>query len=269
MNDIIIPQGCIEGPLDERNWQQDEMFWGSKEVPIRASIDDNEFQDQSIDYPYGCVFFANSMGSNAMNFVEGGNDRSTWKWLCDYAEGINKFNPKVGAYIIDWPKVGVKLGYLSGYVEVKTVAQIKQSIASWRIVHMGSSQIDWALTIKNGYTIVWGNSYGHSMHIVGYDDNTELFKIKDSYGTGQRLGGYMYLKYENINLLFSSKYSLIDKEDEVISYKKRIMENITIPSAREAFTNGFWNGLNPQQPASREEVAAICQRLFEKLSKPV
>jgi len=79
----------------------------------------------------------------------------------------------------------------------------------------------------------------------------------------------MYLKYEDINLLFSSKYSLIDKEDEVISYKKRIMENITIPSAKDAFEAGIWNGLNPQMPATRQETAAMIQRAIEKLSKPV
>jgi hypothetical protein len=67
--------------------------------------------------------------------------------------------------------------------------------------------------------------------------------------------------------LFTSKYSLIDKEDDVISYKKRIMEKITIPAAQVAFESGIWNGLNPQQPASREETAAMIQRAIDNLNK--
>lgn len=265
MTEIIIPKGCIEGPLDERNWQYDEVF-GSSAVPDRFSVDDNQFQNQQSEgYPYGCVFFATSMGSNAMNFVEGGSVRNTWNKLCDYAEGIGKFNPSIGAYIIDWPKVGMELGYLAGMAEIRTIAQIEHSIANWRIVIAGSSRIDWRRTIENNYIIVWGESYGHCIHIVAYDRVSRLFKIKDSYGVRERLGGYMYLKYEDIWLLFTNKYSMIDSVDEVISYKEKVIKEINIEAAKTAFLNGIWNGMDATKPASREEVAAMVQRALDSM----
>jgi hypothetical protein len=45
------------------------------------------------------------------------------------------------------------------------------------------------------------------------------------------------------------------------------MENITIESAKEAFEAGIWNGLDPKNPASREEVAAMVYRAMQKLNK--
>lgn len=44
------------------------------------------------------------------------------------------------------------------------------------------------------------------------------------------------------------------------------MDAITIDAAKKAFNNGLWNGINPTQPATREEVAAMVERAFEKLS---
>ena len=79
----------------------------------------------------------------------------------------------------------------------------------------------------------------------------------------------MFLRYEDIALLFHSKYSIIDSPDKLFFYKKRIMENITIPAAKDAFEAGIWNGLNPQMPATRQETAAMIQRAIEKISKPV
>lgn len=45
------------------------------------------------------------------------------------------------------------------------------------------------------------------------------------------------------------------------------MENITIEAAKTALTNSFWNGERPQDPVTREEAAAMVERVFEKLSK--
>jgi len=47
------------------------------------------------------------------------------------------------------------------------------------------------LSMPNGQP----NAGGHAVLIVGYDDNTQLFKIKNSYGTGWGQQGYGYMPY--------------------------------------------------------------------------
>ncbi len=61
----------------------------------------------------------------------------------------------------------------------------------------------------------------------------------------------------------------MDSKDEtdIIFYKQRIMEQISIEEAKKAFEAGIWNGLNPTQPASREEVAAMISRALTKALK--
>ena len=266
MNDIIIPQGCIEWPADERNWQYEEVFGAVGALPSKFSIIDNQFQNQNTaGYPYGCAFFGTSLAINAMNFLEGSPERSTGKELCDYAESIWLFDPKVGAYMISWPKVGKTLGHLLGYAQISTLDEIKDSIYNGRPVVFWTRRVNWHKTAENGHVIVEWTSYGHLMHLTGWDDDISLLTIKQSYGKENYDNGFIYLKYSDIWLIYPSKFSLIDKADEVNSYKKRIMENITIDSAKKAFENGLWSGTNPQGTASREEMAAVVQRAYDKL----
>ena len=52
-------------------------------------------------------------------------------------------------------------------------------------------------------------------------------------------------------------------EEAIISYKKRIMQNITIEDAKKALESKVWNGERAQEPATREEVAAMIHRAIE------
>ena len=269
MDDIFIPDACQEWSIDERNIQYSEVVWWLDTTPKSIYLNDNAtIQDQNKEgYPYGCVFYSDSQGSNIMNFLEGSDVRSKGSEMCDYAEENGMFDPKSWAYIINWPKVGTKMGYLDGYAIVTTLEEIKHSIAHKRPVQCGSNQIDWfSATEENGWTVHAGKSYGHSIILDGYDDTKEHLRIKQSYDKWD--SGHQFINYSELGLLYPTRFSLIDKADPIITnYKKSIMENITIDSAKTAFENGIWNGLDPKQPASREEVAAMIQRAFEKLSK--
>ena len=262
MENIEILDSCTD-IHDERNIQYSEVVWSISDIPSSYFIDYREFQNQAAEwYPYWCVFFSQSMWENEMNFIEWSTVRSTWKELCDYALKQGLFDPKSWAMIISGPKVGVALGYLNWYAQVTTLDEIKHSIANNRPVQVWSNQIDWKPIIVQEGT--WG---GHSIHFVGYDDQTQLLKIKESYGPNKWDWWYQYLRYSDLWLLFPSKFSLIDKKDPLITnYKQKIMDGINIPAAKTAFENWFWNGLNPTQPVTREEAATMVERCFEKLS---
>lgn len=51
----------------------------------------------------------------------------------------------------------------------------------------------------------------------------------------------------------------------VLFYKQKLMSNITIESAKTALTNSFWNGERPQEQCTREEVAAMVERVYEAI----
>ena len=39
---------------------------------------------------------------------------------------------------------------------------------------------------------------GHAVLLVGYDDNKQLYKFRNSYGTGWGVEGYGYLPYQYV-----------------------------------------------------------------------
>ena len=104
----------------------------------------------------------------------------------------------------------------------------------------------------------------------GYDDNRGdhgQLRIKQSYDKWD--SGHQYIDYNTaMSLIFPSRFSLIDKADPIITnYKKQIMENITIDSAKTAYTNNFWDGTRPTETVTRQEAAAMIERVYEKLTK--
>lgn len=264
MEDLIM-NACHEWPIDERNIQYSEVVGGMETLPVSMYLNDWELQDQQKEgWTYGCVFYSDSHGSNIMNFIEGSTIRSKWSEMCNYAVENGYLDPKAGASIISWPKVGTKMGYLDGYAIVSTLEEIKHSIAHKRPVQVGSNKIDWfSANQDNGWTVSAGASYGHSIILDWYDDIKQQLRIKQSYNKWDNW--HQYLNYSDLWLLYPTRFSLIDKEDPIISlYKKQIMENITIDSAKQAFEAGIWNWLNPKNPASREEVAAMIFRAINK-----
>ena len=100
---------------------------------------------------------------------------------------------------------------------------------------------------------------GHAYCIVGY--NNEGWIAINSYGQSN---GKFIIPYDLTSSLYN-RYSIMDTKDEeaIISYKKRIMQNITIEDAKKALESKVWNGERAQEPATREEVAAMIHRAIE------
>lgn len=87
----------------------------------------------------------------------------------------------------------------------------------------------------------------------------------NSYGQSN---GKFIIPYSLTDTLYN-RYSVSDSKDEeaILSYKNRIMQNITIEDAKKALEAKIWNGERAQEPASREEVGAMIFRALESLKQ--
>ncbi|MFP7378155.1 C1 family peptidase [Bacillus paralicheniformis] len=72
---------------------------------------------------------------------------------------------------------------------------------------------------------------GHAICIVGYDDETELFKFKNSWNTGWGDNGYGYLPYEYMSHSYTEAWSstdLIEDPDQLIRSKEKVLEDFGV-----------------------------------------
>jgi len=252
---------------DERDYVYEDIFllWGT--LPSMKIIDrEDDYQNQSLEdiTKYMCVFYNTTHWINILNKIEWSKTFQDGKAL--WLEAIDKWllDPKNWAYIVNWPKLLKQKGLIKWYALIHTLDEIRHSIDNNRPVSTWSNKIDWRAWLKIPYILSEWPSYWHAFLIIWYDDASQLLVIKNSYWDWKFDNGKNYLKYSDIWLLFNSKYSLIDQEDPIITYKQKIMAWINIEKAKEAFELWLWNWENPTKPMSREEVMTVLLRIMEK-----
>lgn len=62
-----------------------------------------------------------------------------------------------------------------------------------------------------------------------------------------------------------TRYAVTDSRDDeaILSYRKAIMDGISIEDAKTAVKKGIWSGERPNEPATRQETAAMILRATE------
>ena len=157
----------------------------------------------------------------------------------------------------------VKEKLISSYWVISDINSAKSAIDAWHFIYTWSSNWDWAYVkqykkymLRTDWKVV-----GHCWVIVGYDDT--WFTAINSYG---QENGYFHVPFELFDSLFT-KYAILPimEISPVLLYKQKLMENITIESAKQAMLNSFWNGERPQDAITREEAAALVQRAYEAI----
>lgn len=247
---------------DNRDYTIGEILWSTTEIPPYKLIWDIEIQDQKKDWwTYWCVFYSSSSISNTMNYITWSNVKISWSKLCEIAVKEWLLDKNSGAYIVSWPKLLLKLWYIEWYWLNETIYDIKKSICNNMPVLTWSKSISWNETIKNDNIAVKWNSYGHAFFICGYDDNKWYFICENSYWENKYEKWYFYLKYTDFNLLFNSKYSMIDKKDLITDYQQKILDWISLEWAKRMFLEKKWNWKDPKKPMSREEVMEVLSRM--------
>ena len=112
---------------------------------------------------------------------------------------------------------GLKGHEITKYYNIKTLAQIKKAIVKGYPV---VSSICWAFRSIDGNTWVFNTPTkaevkachtGHAVVIVGYNDETELFEIRNSRGPEWGDHGYGYITYEAMKrcIWFDDTYAVV------------------------------------------------------------
>lgn len=137
--------------------------------------------------------------------------------------------------------------------------QKKHSLVVWyktSIEYYKDSQDDWKIS-KEDYPKWWG-------HLVRTNFLNRSVKIDDNYFGTKKFNTYendKIIKLKENWVFFPSAYLFLFDT----SIKDDIRDNIDLEKAKEAMDNLFWNWLNPRKSASRQEVATMMQRIYEKL----
>ncbi len=149
-------------------------------------------------------------------------------------------------------------GFITGYATANSVELMKAALLKGNLLYTGSNNGDWAYVRTNKvYRLRSDNAVvGHCFCIVGF--NADGWVAINSYGEDN---GYFTIPYNLTSSLFT-RYAVIDSNDKdtINNYKKSIMDNISIEDAKKALEAKIWNGENPKQPSTREEVAAMIYR---------
>jgi len=251
---------------DDRDYIYKDFYWIAWSYVNKKIIDKvDDYQDQSLDIitKYMCVFFSSAHGTNIENNIEG-------SWIVTNGidlglEAITDWtlDPNAGAYIVDWPKLLLKKWLIKWYALVKTIEEIKHSIANNRPVVCGSNRIIWGDTAP--YILKEGKSYGHAVVIIWYDDEREVLIIKNSYWKDKYDKWKNYLLYKDFWLLYNSKYSLLDKKDDILSHKRTLMNNIEFDEQKILFSLWIYNGKDNNKSITRGETAIMIERCIEKI----
>lgn len=248
---------CIDN-YDERDYPYEDIAWAEIILPKKYICETGYWQNQKADwYIYWCVYYS---WAEASNFVT--KKRLLWK---DFIKNSKTRKEWVGDKISNWTKLLLELWIISWYWQVGTLLSVKQSIFNNRPILTWSNTIDWKATKLNKNIAVRWTWYWHAFHIIWYDDDKKLLICKNSYWPDYMDKWNFYIKYEDFDLLYNTRHSLIENKELLNNYKAKIMENITLERAKKAFEEGIWNWLEGAKSASREETSRMIYRMYEKI----
>lgn len=262
---------CYDIP-DERDYKytevfEEEIFWAI--LPQEFLMDNVEYQNQWLEEvtQMMCVYYSTGHWSNEENFQEWSDVRIPCKDLWLRALALWRLDVNKWSLVSDGPKTARDSWLIKWWALVNSVDSIKHSLIQKRPVVVWSFQLDWSAAKNSPHLLKWPKWSAHAVLIIWYDDEIHWwsFIIKNSYGSEKYDWWKMYLKYSDFWLLFHSKYSLIDQEDPILSYKENVMSKINIPMAKVWYELWLWNWDNATGPVSREESVTIILRAIQKM----
>lgn len=113
-------------------------------------------------------------------------------------------------------KDGLKGHELTTFHRVKNLKEIKKAIAKGYPVAIA---VAWAFRVLDGVTWILvppsdldlEDASGHAIVIVGYDDETKLFEIRNSWGAQWGNKGYAYIDYDTMKKIiwFEDSYAVV------------------------------------------------------------
>lgn len=258
--------------IDERNYSYSEIAWNDVEIKDFVLLDDWVIQDQNKAwYTMWCVYFASSMNDNYCNKRDWIQDRSLWWELCEMS---STRSATLWDFLINWPKLLKKLDLIEWYFQINSIDEAKIALSNSQPIHCWTNKIDWWLTRQDNIAVIWSWVW-HAFHIIWFNATWNekidaLHKIPNNCFICKNSGTwydnwFFYLKFEDFENLFYTKIIFENKLDNILLYKKKIMANLKLDSAKKCFELGIWSWENPNSAVTREECAAMVYRMYEKL----
>lgn len=254
-----IENGALDVP-DERDYPYEVLMWSEEFKKI--DFPKIRIWNQGLDRKtrMACTRYGLGHIINAQSILSG------WDELLDLYDFWMRYlvkNPSAeadGATIQSALQQAKEEGLIGWYFQVKNELEINDALWRGFFIYTGSSNGDWG-SVKNFkiYKLrTDGKIVGHAWIITGQET------LLNSYGENN---GFAKLPKELYGTTFT-KYAIIPKTkyNLTLLYKKEIMSKIKSERAKKAFENWFWNGIDEDKPATKWQVAAIAQSVYEKLS---
>ena len=93
-----------------------------------------------------------------------------------------------------------------------------------------------------------------------------VFKVTDNYYWKKKFNTYTnnnLVKLKDNKVFFKSAYLILKTR----TMNDEIKDNIDLDAAKEMFEKGYWNGLDPRKPMSRQEVMTVMKRILDSVNK--
>jgi len=134
------------------------------------------------------------------------------------------------------------------YVRITNEKELKASLVKFGPLHIGVLVYRNWYRQKNGHIPdanwcerIQGYLGGHAIALVGYDDETKLYKFKNSWGTGWGQNGYGFLSYKEMRRTLMDAIQMIDIDDPE-EFKNTIIlrvANLTLRKRRKLRKKGL------------------------------
>lgn len=210
------------------------VWWENKKINYKL-LNNEECQDQDEDWYYmWCVWYANAHWTNINNY------QTIYGWLV-FDRMVKRWWASLlwGAYVIEWPKQALIDKRIIGYTRIKTLEECKQALTNKNTIQTWSKLINRKKTRQNKNIVVKWTSAWHSFIINWFDDKNKLLICKNSYGLDDFDKWLFYLKYEDFDLLFNSKYILhrMNEYLELINKYLKELKDCSLDSAYKVYNN--------------------------------
>jgi len=228
---MICKLGAMKDIIDDRDYMI-AKFLAPIELPDKCDMSGRMKPVRNQGNEGTCVAFATAAVKESEEFGEevlsprfiydrvglpggGAYPRDAMKVLCDEGicpESCQPYYANVNNRPCDRALELAKPNKIKAYARLTTLEEMKQCL-----VQNGPFMIAVKVTDKwygigvNGVIEDGGNVVGgHAIVFVGYDDNTGMVKIRNSWGTGWGQEGYGYIKYEMLMTILMDTWSSVD-----------------------------------------------------------
>jgi|GEM_PF-1993390 hypothetical protein len=242
---------------DSRDYTAEEVdgFGGDGEMPARVML--TEVTNHKQGSVGACTLFGSVNAYNeTIKQVKISLDR-TWEiWAEAKRRGASDTQ---GWYLQFALQLLKDLGEIKGYIRIgmsgfADAQAMKKILASGKAIVTGVGTAEWHKIVEKHEYFRTSKWSGHIFDITGYDDNHVFadgtkggFYVENSFGEN----GYLWLKYSDIDVLFSQYYF-----DEV----EKIRADRRTKNLQKSFEKKIWNEERPQDLATATEIRIMLNR---------